>query len=128
MPTRLARWMRSYDSAMTAVTPSKAVPLAVTERTELLPGVPTFAEAGLPGVDATSSFSVVAPTGTPAAIVQRLSAEINKAMKSPALAEKLQAQALNAVFDTPEQFAVSLKKERDGWAAFIKRNGIVLEE
>ena len=61
----------------------KAVPLAVTERTELLPGVPTFAEAGLPGVDATSSFSVVAPTGTPAAIVQRLSAEINKAMKSP---------------------------------------------
>ncbi len=106
----------------------KAVPLAVTERTELLPGVPTFAEAGLPGVDATSSFSVVAPTGTPAAIVQRLSAEINKAMKSPALAEKLQAQALNAVFDTPEQFAVSLKKERDGWAAFIKRNGIVLEE
>jgi len=106
----------------------KAVPLAVTERTELLPGVPTLAEAGLSGVDATSSFSVVAPTGTPAAIVQRLSAEINKAMKAPALAEKLQAQALNAVFDTPEVFAVSLKKERDGWAAFIKRNGIVLEE
>jgi len=106
----------------------KAVPLAVTERTELLPGVPTFAEAGLPGVDATSSFSVVAPTGTPAAIVQRLSVEIVKAMKSPALAEKLQAQVLNPVFDTPEQFAVSLKKERDGWAAFIKRNGIVLEE
>jgi tripartite-type tricarboxylate transporter receptor subunit TctC len=106
----------------------KAVPLAVTERTELLPGVPTLAEAGLPGVDATSSFSVVAPTGTPAAIVQRMSVEMVKAMKSPALAEKLQAQALNAVFDTPEQFAVSLKKERDGWAAFIKRNGIVLEE
>jgi len=106
----------------------KAVPLAVTERTDLLPGVPTLVEAGLSGVDATSSFSVVAPTGTPAAIVQRLSAEINKAMKAPALAEKLQAQALNAVFDTPEVFAVSLKKERDGWAAFIKRNGIVLEE
>ena len=106
----------------------KAVPLAVTERTELLPGVPTLAEAGLSGVDATSSFSVVAPTGTPAAIVQRLSAEITKAMKAPALAEKLQAQALNAVFDTPEVFALSLKKERDGWAAFIKRNGIVLEE
>jgi tripartite-type tricarboxylate transporter receptor subunit TctC len=107
---------------------SKAVPLAVTERTDLLPGVPTLAESGLAGVDATSSFSVVAPTGTPAAIVQRLSVEINKAMKSPALAEKLQAQALNAVFDTPEVFAVNLKKERDGWAAFIKRNGIVLEE
>jgi tripartite-type tricarboxylate transporter receptor subunit TctC len=106
----------------------KAVPLAVTERTDLLPGVPTLAEAGMAAVDATSSFSVVAPTGTPAAIVQRLSVEINKAMKTPALAEKLQAQALNVVFDTPEVFAVSLKKERDGWATFIKRNGIVLEE
>jgi tripartite-type tricarboxylate transporter receptor subunit TctC len=106
----------------------KAVPIAVTERTDLLPGVPTLAEAGLASVDATSSFSIVAPTGTPAAIVQRMSVEINKAMKTPALAEKLQAQALNAVFDTPETFAVSLKKERDGWAVFIKRNGIVLEE
>ncbi len=49
-------------------------------------------------------------------------------MKTPSLAEKLQAQVLNAVLDNPEQFAVSLKKERNGWAAFIKRNGIVLEK
>jgi tripartite-type tricarboxylate transporter receptor subunit TctC len=106
----------------------KAVALAVTERTDQLPGVPTLAEAGLPGVEVFSSFSVVAPAGTPAAIVQRMSAEIMKAMKAPALAEKLQAQVLNAVFDNPEKFAASLKKEREGWAAFIKRNGIVQEE
>jgi tripartite-type tricarboxylate transporter receptor subunit TctC len=57
-----------------------------------------------------------------------LSAEIAKAMKSSALAEKLEAQALLPVFDTPEQFAAGLKKERDAWAAFIRRNGIVQEE
>jgi tripartite-type tricarboxylate transporter receptor subunit TctC len=105
----------------------KVVALAVNQRTPLLPGVPTLAEAGFP-VEVFTSFSVVAPAGTPAAVVHRMSAEIARAMKSPALSEKLQAQALVPVFDTPEQFAADLKKERDGWAAFIRRNGIVQEE
>jgi tripartite-type tricarboxylate transporter receptor subunit TctC len=105
----------------------KVVALAVNQRTPLLPGVPTLAEAGFP-IEVFTSFSVVAPAGTPAAIIQRMSAEIAKAMKSPALGERLQAQALVPVFDTPEQFAADLKKERDGWAAFIRRNGIVQEE
>jgi tripartite-type tricarboxylate transporter receptor subunit TctC len=45
-------------------------------------------------------------------------------MKAPAIAEKLDAQALVPVFDTPAEFAASLQKERDGWAAFIRRNRI----
>ena len=49
-------------------------------------------------------------------------------MKSPALAEKLEAQAMVPVFDTPAAFAVSLKKEREAWAAFIQRNRIVVEQ
>ena len=44
--------------------------------------------------------------------------------RSPAVAEKLQAQVLVPVFDTPGEFAASLQKEREGWAAFIRRNGI----
>jgi tripartite-type tricarboxylate transporter receptor subunit TctC len=103
------------------------VALAVNQPTPLLPGVPTLAQAGFP-IEVFTSFSVVAPAGTPRPIIQRMSAEIAKAMKSPALAEKLQAQALVPVFDTPEQFAADLKKERDGWAAFIRRNGIEQEE
>jgi len=105
----------------------KVVALAVNQRTPLLPGVPTLAEAGFP-IEVFTSFSVVAPAGTPRAIVDRMSAEIGRAMKSAALGEKLQAQALVPVFDSPEQFAADLKKERDGWAAFIRRNGIVQEE
>jgi tripartite-type tricarboxylate transporter receptor subunit TctC len=105
----------------------KVIALAVNQRSAALPGVPTLAEAGFP-IEVFTSFSVAAPAGTPAAIVQRMSSEVIKAMKSPGLAEKLEAQALVPVFDTPEEFAVALKKERDGWAAFIRRNGIAQEE
>jgi len=114
-------------SALPHIRSGKVVVLAVNQRTALLPGVPTLAEAGFP-IEVFTSFSVVAPAGTPRAIVQRMSSEIARAMKSPALSEKLQAQALVPVFDTPEEFAADLKKERDGWAAFIRRNGIVQEE
>ena len=114
-------------SVLPHIRSGKVVALAVNQRTPLLPGVPTLAEAGFP-IEVFTSFSVVAPAGTPRAIVQRMSSEIAKAMKSPALGEKLQAQALVPVFDTPEEFTADLKKERDGWAAFIRRNGIVQEE
>jgi len=114
-------------SVLPHIRSGKVLALAVNQRTDLLPGVPTLAEAGFP-IEVFTSFSVVAPAGTPRAIVERMSAEIGKAMKSPALGEKLRAQALVPVFDTPEQFSADMKKERDGWAAFIRRNGIVQEE
>ena len=114
-------------SVLPYIRSGKVVALAVNQPTALLPGVPTLAQAGFP-IEVFTSFSVVAPAGTPRPVIQRMSAEIAKAMKSSGLAEKLQAQALVPVFDTPEQFAVDLKKERDGWAAFIRRNGIEQEE
>jgi tripartite-type tricarboxylate transporter receptor subunit TctC len=110
-------------SAVSHIRGGKLRALGVTQATPLLPGTPTLADAGFP-LDVYSSFSVVAPAGTPAPIVQRLGAEIGRAMRLPALAEKLGAQALVPVFDTPEEFAASLKRERDRWAAFIRRNGI----
>ncbi len=110
-------------SAISHLRGGKLRALAVTQATPLLPGTPTLADAGFP-LEVYSSFSVVAPAGTPAPIVQRLGAEIGRAMRVPALAEKLGAQALVPVFDTPEEFAASLKQERDRWAAFIRRNGI----
>ena len=99
--------------------------LAIIERTHPLPEVPTLAEAGFPGLEIYSSFSVVAPAGTPPAIVQRMSVEIARAMKSPGLAGKLEHHTLIPVFDTPEQFAAHLKKEKAAWAAVIRRNAIV---
>jgi tripartite-type tricarboxylate transporter receptor subunit TctC len=110
-------------SAISHVKAGKLRALAVTQATPLLPGVPTLAEAGFP-LDVFTSFSVVAPAGTPDAVLTRLGAEISRAMRSGPVAEKLDAQALVPVFDTPAEFAASLKKERDGWAQFIRRNNI----
>ena len=117
-----------YPDAATAVPylrSGKLIALAVNQKTPLLPGVPTFTELGYPQVDKVfTSFSVAVPTGTPTPIVHKLSAEIARAMKSPALADKLEPQGLVPVFDTPEEAAKSLKQERDGWAPFVHRNGL----
>ncbi len=116
-------------TAVPYVRSGKLIALAVNEKTPLLPGVPTFAELGWPAVDKVfTSFSVAVPTGTPAPIVHKLSVEIMKAMKSPALADKLAPQGLVPVFDTPEQAARGLKQERDGWADFIRRNGLTASD
>ena len=115
-------------SVLQYIRAGRVVALAINERSPLLPATPTVAEAGVSGYEISNSFSVLVPAGTPHAVVQRLSGAVIRAMKSTALAPKLEAQALVPVSDTPEQFAASLKKERDLWAAFIRRNGIVQEQ
>jgi tripartite-type tricarboxylate transporter receptor subunit TctC len=102
----------------------KIVPLAVSHSTGQLPGVPSVVQAGFPVAEVHASFMVAAPTGTPGAIVQRLNAEINRLMKAPDIASKLEAQVLIPVFETPEQFAASLARQRAMWAAAIRRMGI----
>ena len=105
----------------------KVVALALNQRTPLLPGVPSIAEAGWPQVEIWTSFSALAPAGTPAAVVNRLNALFAIAMKNPSVAGKLEAQALVPVFDTPGEFNAALKKEREHWNAFIGRNNITPE-
>jgi tripartite-type tricarboxylate transporter receptor subunit TctC len=114
-------------SVHTHIQAGRMVPLAATQASPQLPGTPTLAQAGYPRVEAMASFSVAAPAGTPATVVQRLSVEINRAMKAPGFREKLDAQALIPVFDTPEEFAASLRRERARWAEVIRRNGITAE-
>jgi tripartite-type tricarboxylate transporter receptor subunit TctC len=105
----------------------RVVALAVTEQTHLLPETPTLAVAGYPGVQASAGFMVVAPAGTPSAIIQRMSVEINRVMKSPTVREKLEGQGFIPVFDTPEAFAATLKRERQRWGDVIRRNRIAAE-
>jgi tripartite-type tricarboxylate transporter receptor subunit TctC len=102
--------------------------LAVTAKTPLLPEIQTLADAGLGAVNAENFFSIYAPAGTPARIVERMNAEIARAMRSSALATRFEAQTWLPVFESPAEFAESLKREREQWAAFIQRNGIRLEQ
>lgn len=106
-------------SLLPYVQSGRLIALAVTEPVPQLPATPTVPGAGY------VSFSMVAPAGTPPGIVQRMSAEVIKAMRSPGLKEKLEALGYVPVFDTPEEFAASLKKERQMWADVIRRNNIV---
>ena len=123
----IAFMVTDISTAYPHIQSKKVVPLAASHRTSHLPGTPTYAEAGYPTVDAYPSYSVAAPAGTPSAIVQRMSSEIVSLMKSPAFREKLDARALIPIFDTPDEFAVVLKKERARYAEVIRRNNITAE-
>ena len=102
----------------------KVTALAITDKSRLLPKVPTLDEAGLPGLKAFTSFSVMVPARTPPALVQRIAGEIQKAMKDPGLVQRLEQQALVPVADTPAQFAASLKEEQQHWGGFIRQHNI----
>jgi tripartite-type tricarboxylate transporter receptor subunit TctC len=115
-------------SSLPHIRAGKAIPLAVSEKIKPLPNVPTFTELGYPSMLDLASFSVLGPVAIPQAMVQRISAEMLRVMRVPAVAERLDALVLIPVFDTPADFAVSLKKERDMWGALIKRNGITAEQ
>ena len=123
----VAFMVTDISTAKPHVQSRRIVPLAATHRSPHIPGTSTYAEAGYPGVDAVPSYSVVAPAGTPPPVVQRLSAEIVGLMKTPAFRERLDAQALIPVFDTPDEFAAVLKKERARYAEVIRRNNITAE-
>ena len=102
----------------------KLVALSITDKSALLPAVPTFAEAGYPDIKAFTSFSVLVPAKVPQPLVKRIAAEVAKAMKTPAVAARLEQQALLPVFDTPEQFAAALKEEQQNWGSFIRAQNI----
>jgi tripartite-type tricarboxylate transporter receptor subunit TctC len=102
------------------------VPLAVAakQRLSVLPDVPTAAEAGLPGWEASSWFGVVAPAGTPPAIVKRLHAEIAKAVKQPSMQKFSKQSGARMVGDSPDEFGAFIVAERKKWGAIIKAAGI----
>lgn len=121
---RLQFMLTDLASVRQHIDTGKLIALAITDKSALLPGVPTFAEAGFGGIKAFTAFSVLVPAKTPPAIVRRLAGEIAKAMKNPAILARLDQLALIPVSDTPEQFAASLKEEQQMWGAFIRQHNI----
>lgn len=103
--------------------------IAVTSKARLAaaPGIPTVAESGLPGFDVGTWFAIVAPAGTPAAIVNRLSAEIAKAVAGRETREKLAAQGVEAIGSTPAELARIIQADVAKWAAVVKRGGVTAD-
>ncbi len=100
--------------------------LAVTsvQRTPLLPELPALDELGLKGFEAVAWFGVLAPGGTPVAVVNRLNQEIVKALRDPELVERLAAQGATAAPGTPEAFTAFIRAEIARWAPVIRQAGI----
>ena len=103
--------------------------LAVTgaQRSPALPDVPTMIEAGVPGYTAGTWYGVLAPTGTPPAIVKRLNAEIVKAVASPDLREQFAGQSVTAAGGTAEEFAALIRSDYDKWGKLIRDANIKAE-
>ena len=104
----------------------RALAFASSARLALNPALPTVAET-LPGFEAVSWYGLLAPAGTPAAIVNRMHGEIVKVLQVPDLTGKLAAIGAVPVANTPDQFATLIKKEQAQYAAIIKRAGIRVE-
>jgi tripartite-type tricarboxylate transporter receptor subunit TctC len=100
--------------------------LAVTgdKRSGVLPELPTVAESGVPGYEVSAWFGVFAPAGTPRAVVDRLNAEIGRALAAPDLRQRLVSQGADPVTSSPDQFAAYLKTEIAKWAKVVKDAGV----
>jgi tripartite-type tricarboxylate transporter receptor subunit TctC len=115
---------------MTAAVPllqaGKLKLLAVTtgKRIALSPNTPTMLESGVPGFEMASWQAVFAPKGTPKAVVERLHAEIAKALKQPDVQAKLGGQlGMELVGGTPQELASLMAREIPRWAALVKKSG-----
>ena len=102
------------------------VPLAVTsgKRSSKLPGVPTVAEQGVAGFESVAWWGVLAPAGTPPAIINRLNDELLKALKTPEVAEKLSAQGMDIVGSKPEALQRFVQVEITRWSKVVSDNKI----
>jgi tripartite-type tricarboxylate transporter receptor subunit TctC len=116
----------SVPTALPHVKAGRARALGVTtsKRAETLPEVPSIAEAGLPGYEATQWFGVLAPAGTPRAVIERLHKDITAILRSPDAKQHLAGEGALIVASTPAEFAAYLRTETEKWARVVKAAGI----
>jgi tripartite-type tricarboxylate transporter receptor subunit TctC len=103
--------------------------LAVTSavRSGAVPELPTVAETVAPGYEVLNWFGLLGPAATPPAVIQRVHTDVSAILRSPDMAERMQAEGLRPGGNTPEQFNAQLKTELAKWARVVKQSGIRVE-
>jgi tripartite-type tricarboxylate transporter receptor subunit TctC len=114
--------------SMPNIEAAKVKPIAITspQRASTAPNIPTVAET-LPGFNVQSIAGLVVPAGTPRDIVNRISAAVNQALRSPDLRERMAALGMEPAPTTPEQFDQLIRSEIDKWSKVVKASGMKLD-
>jgi len=123
---RVSAMFEQISTALPHIRSNSLRPLGVTtrERSPAAPDIPSLAEAGLKGYDVSTWHGLVAPAGTPPAIVRRLHDEVVKALASPEVKKRFAEGGIIPVSSTPEEFAAFTRSEVERWREVVKSSGI----
>jgi tripartite-type tricarboxylate transporter receptor subunit TctC len=105
----------------------RALGVTGAKRISVLPELPTVAEAGVPGYEATLWFGVLAPAGVPMPIVNRLHGALTRALQSQDMKDRLTAEGAEPIGNTPQEFQAFIKSEIERWAVVVKASGMKAE-
>jgi tripartite-type tricarboxylate transporter receptor subunit TctC len=102
----------------------RALAVASQRRLTVLPEVPTFAEAGMAGIDVKGWLAIFVPAGTPKEVTQRLNQELVRIIKLPEISEQLVATGAEVIGDSQDEAAAYLRREFELWSRLIRERGI----
>jgi tripartite-type tricarboxylate transporter receptor subunit TctC len=102
----------------------RALAVTSTTRSNLLPDVPTMAEAGLPGFDASLYYGLVAPAGTPRPVIDKLNKQLQAALASAEVKKQLGLDGTEITPGTPEDYAGFIDKDEKKWSQLVKASGV----
>ncbi len=126
---RVSMMLETVTNALALVKTGQLRALAVTtpQRSDAVPDLPTFAEAGLPGFEVSSWTGLFVPAGTPASIIQRLNAETQRIAHDPAYIAQMKKIGTDVAASTPEQFSAFVHAEVQKWGKAVKQAGVKIE-
>jgi len=105
----------------------RAIAVTSKKRFSLLPDVPTFAESGMPGFEAVLHYGLLAPAGTPADVVEKLSAELRKLADDPEVQKRIHFEGGDPLTSTPAEYAQDIDREEKKWGSLVRRLGLKVE-
>jgi len=105
----------------------RGLAIGSAKRTSLLPDLPTLAESGVPGFEVALRYGLVAPAGTPPALIARLNKELNAALMTEDVKNRLATEGAESLPGTPEAYAADINQEEKKWGGLVKKLGLKVE-